>query len=329
MPGMALQFVWGVASRGYRWLEVTTEGEPDKAPQPALVPAEAGPGTGGESRPEPDPALFMAFAAVTPDKEGVLAFANRHGNLANEVDLRPARRADWAGGSPVRGTLPVTWQHQIADMRRLVGLWDLLRAEDRERLAPHIQWRKDANTGVSVHFDSHPSAGQGGGPSLGFHRARAVIAAPDKRPELLENVEPGDPIRPGWAYLQGELALALYDTAEEIAALMDWDAKRGRPVLGSTALTLRAAVWLQLADAVSNDRTFSRCRECGRWFEVAPDAARTHRRFCSNSCRSRAYRERQDRARQLYTSGKSLEQIAEELDSDAATVRKWVTGFRE
>src|SRR5262249_51336707 len=163
-----------------------------------------------------------------------------------------------------------------------------LRAENRERLAQHIRWRKDAKTGVSVTFYSHPAAGQGGGPSLGFLKTRGVIAAADTRPELLETFEPGDPIRPGWAHLQSALALGLYHTAEESAPLMDWDAKRGRPVLGFVAPTLLAAIWLQLADAVSNDRTFNRCRECRRFFEVAPDAARTHRRFCSNSCRSKA-----------------------------------------
>src|SRR5262245_32585595 len=142
MAGARLQFAWTIPTAGFRWIQAATAGEPDKAPVPALVPAEADPGTGaGASRtPEPDAALFLVFSEVEPNKEGVLAFADRHGNLGNEVELRPARRADWAGGSPARGTLLVNWQNQIADLRRLVALWSLLRAEDRERLAPHILW---------------------------------------------------------------------------------------------------------------------------------------------------------------------------------------------
>src|SRR5262245_38253271 len=89
------------------------------------------------------------------------------------------------------------------------------------------------------------------------------------------------------------------------------------------------AVWLQLADAVSNDRTFSRCRECQKWLAVGPEVARSNRRFCSNACRTRSYRERQDRARRLRTEGKSFEEIATQLDSDLATIRRWITGFRE
>jgi hypothetical protein len=225
--------------------------------------------------------------------------------------------------------LLVTWLHQLNDMQRLVALWDLLRNEDRERLAPHIQWRKDGKKGLSVRFDSHPGSGKGDGPALGFHRRRALVASRDTWPELLERCEVNDPILPAWAYLQAELDEHLHHTADQMAAEAAWDPKRGRPALRFLAPTVLGAVWSQFADAVSNDRTFSRCRECGKWFEVAPEVARAHRRFCSNSCRSKAYRERQERARRLYTSGKSFEAIAEELDSDVATVRKWVTGIKE
>jgi len=31
----------------------------------------------------------------------------------------------------------------------------------------------------------------------------------------------------------------------------------------------------------------------------------------------------------LRTAGKTFEEIAEELESDVATVRRWITGFRE
>jgi hypothetical protein len=282
--------------------------------------------TGSEPS-EWDPALFHAFAELKPDKEEILKFANLHGNLTHGRELQPAEGADSVSGSPMYGTLLFTWQYQIASMQRAVGLWHLLQQEDRERLSLYIQWRKDRKRGPSVHFDSHP-AGKGG-PSLGFQRAKEVIASGDTQPGLLGTFEVGDPVVPAWTYLKGEIDTQLHHVAAEIAAEMAWDARRKRPALRFVAPTLLAAVWLQFADAVSNDRTFSRCRECGRWFEVAPDAARTHRRFCSNKCRSKAYRERQDRARQLFAAGKTFEEIAEELESDAATVRRWITGQKE
>ena len=156
-----------------------------------------------------------------------------------------------------------------------------------------------------------------------------VIDSATVSPELWEKIEIGDPIMPAWAYLKVEIDLALHHTAAEVAAEMDWDPRQGRPGLRFVAPTMSSAVWLQFADAVQNDRKYSRCKECGKWFEVAPDAARTNRRFCSNGCRSKAYRERQDRARRMFAEKKRIEQIAEELDSDVATVRRWITGFKE
>jgi hypothetical protein len=332
MTPQQVSFKWEVPAAGFRWVQVIPVNVPEhpqqtsKRPQPALVPVAGSAADAPAFTPEPDPALFLAFSEVKPDKAGILEFAGRHGNLF-EVPLVPASRTDSVSGQPLHGVSLDAWQLHIGNVQRLVGLWDLLRREDHERLTQHIRWEK-SKEGLSVRFDSHPGASRGEGPTLGFRRSRSVIASPAWRPELLATFEPDDPLLPAWAYLQQELHGLLFHANVEFSAEMVWDQKRRRPALRLEALTLMSAVYFQLADAVGNDRTFSRCRQCGRWFAVAPDAARTHRRFCSDGCRSKAYRGRQDRARQLFTAGKSFKEIARELDSDVATVTKWVTGFK-
>jgi hypothetical protein len=331
-----LQFGWTVDPSGYRWTRCFGEGEHENRPQLALVPVEGGPVAGARAsplRPEPDAALFRNFAELRPDKAAVLAFANAHGNLHDGIELRPATRTESVSGSPLRGTLLATWLFQLSGAQRVIGLWDLLRAGDCERLAQHLQWQATAKGGMLIDFDSHPG-GRGGGPALGFQRTRAVVASRDSEPELLKEFKPGDPLGPAWAYLQQDLDNHLYyvagrDAADGLAAVAAWDPKRGRPALRFEAPTLLSAVWVQLADAISNDRTFGRCEGCGRWFEIGLDAARRHRRTCSNGCRSRKARERQARARQLHAAGESFEQIAEAVGSTATTVRKWITGFKE
>ena len=147
---------------------------------------------------------------------------------------------------------------------------------------------------------------------------------------MLARFEVEDPILPGWLYLDQDINLHLGRYAAQVPTATAWDPDRQRPTLQLVAPTLLAAVWLQLADAVSNDRTFNRCRTCGKWFEVAPEVARSHRRFCSNACKTKAHRNKQDRARQLFTVEKmTFEEIADELDSDVATVRRWITGIKE
>jgi hypothetical protein len=324
MNSVQLEFGWGVSPKGYRWALARATGEAEGDPRPALVAVgepDAADGCRLNVPPAPYPGLFRAFAEVEPERAAILEFASRHGNVTEgPVDCL----TDPVG--PATGTFMTVWRAQISDMRRLVGLWDLLRRGDRGALAPHVRWREGKRGGFSVHFESHPEAEGAAGPTLGLDRHTWEIASADDRPAWMEGCEVGDPVLPAWVCLQQDVDEHLHHTSAETPAGMGWDAARGRPALRLVAFNLLSAVWLQFAEAVANDRTYGRCRECGRWFEVAPDAARTHRRYCSNACRSKAYRERQDRARRLFTAGKAIEEIAEELDADAAPVRRWITG---
>jgi hypothetical protein len=249
------------------------------------------------------------FADLQPDQEEILAFANRWGDLGGEAP---------GGGTPLS-----VWRHQIADTRHLLTLWDLLRVEDREQLASRLDRRRGDGDDLEVCFDGRPVDHEG-------TLSRPRPDAGDPKAERRAEIKADDLIPVGWHYLQEDIGFRLNHVAGEVPTGMVWDAERQRPILQLEAPTLLAAVWLQFAEAVTYDRTFNRCRTCGRWFEVAPDLVRAHRRFCSNACRFKAYRGRQDRARQLFTvENMTFEEIAQELDSDVATVKRWITGIKE
>jgi hypothetical protein len=101
------------------------------------------------------------------------------------------------------------------------------------------------------------------------------------------------------------------------------DRRSGRPVLQDFPLSLLGAVWLQFARAVGGNKEYRACASCERWFEVSPETARTNRQFCSEACRSRAYRDRKGRAVELRAEGWSFDRIAGELGSDLDTVKGW------
>jgi hypothetical protein len=109
-----------------------------------------------------------------------------------------------------------------------------------------------------------------------------------------------------------------------VAARMVQDPKAGTLELRMWPLALRGALWLQLAQAVAGRKKFRACRSCGTWFELSPEVARTNRLFCSEGCRSKAYRERKDLAVRLAAEGKTPKEIAEEIDSDVKTVKGWL-----
>jgi hypothetical protein len=319
MAGTHVLFRWQVSSAGYEWILGREASDPTQEPRPVLVARD--PASPAALPPRPGPALFQAFAEIASNQEAILAFAGVHGNLHGGVEFVPEADLSGPGAAPVCGVPLDAWSYHITELRSLIALWDLLVKEDRGRLAKYVRWRKGGPEGTAVYFVPDPGTDESEG--------EVPIASGRDRPELLERFEPGDPVLPGWTYLQQALDGQLFQVGDDVLTGMTWDAARGRPSLALEAHTLVAAVWAQFSEAVGNDRRFSRCRECGTWFEIAPDAARSHRRFCSNSCRSKAYRERQDRARQLFTAGKAFAEIAEELDSDEATVRRWVTGVKE
>ena len=64
------------------------------------------------------------------------------------------------------------------------------------------------------------------------------------------------------------------------------------PKLRLAPLNLIAAMWLQLALAVSGSKRFVRCKHCGSMFEISTEQTgfRRHREFCKASCKTLDYR---------------------------------------
>jgi hypothetical protein len=272
--------------------------------------------------------LFLAFADVQPNTQGILDFVRRVPGVYQGRSLLSQEQGSTSGTVPDGEVALEAWLDHLARIQCLSRLWMLLQREDRERLAPHFVW-KDAGKGLQVHFASHPPAGKGKDLALSFRPIKGRITSSAIGPGLRPTLRSKDPLLAGWTYLLQELAAQLDKASVRVAPIVSWDEHRRRPALSFATEALLQALWLQLADAVCNERTFTRCRECGTWLEVAPDAARTHRRFCSHACRTRAYHQRQLQARQRHARGQSLQQIAQELGSDVATVRGWVRGDSE
>ena len=75
---------------------------------------------------------------------------------------------------------------------------------------------------------------------------------------------------------------------------------------------------------MERNNRFRRCSECGIWFELSPGIARLTSSSAPNACRTKAYRKRQAEAARLHGEGRSLEDIARELESHPDTVQGWI-----
>jgi len=138
-----------------------------------------------------------------------------------------------------------------------------------------------------------------------------------------ERFAPDDVFLPALLYLQK----TINDHLEAKASpRLLWDFTGIRLDLSVSSASLLSMLWLQLANDVSGKMIYRECLSCKRWMRVGADTVRRSKQYCSNACRTRGLRRRQEMARDMANSGKSVTVIAEELDTDVDTVTKWVSG---
>jgi hypothetical protein len=277
--------------------------------------------------------LFRVFAEIEPTEQGTLRFADRFGLLLS-ARVRQQEAGGARGPAAGRAVFEVlaphaerleSWRGEIVAMRHAVAVWQQLEAGEGGALARHIRWERDQAGVRSVVIDTHPDLPPGEAPAAPDLRLQEVVADREGGADWLTRFPPGDPLLPAKVWLARLLNRRL---GGGLAASFGLDGS-GRMSLVPRPQTLLQALWLQFGLAVAGHKTYRRCSVCQDWFEVSPGAARTNRRFCSVACKNRAYRDRQARARQLRTEGKSLGEIAEELETTVATVKRWLQSGRK
>jgi hypothetical protein len=218
-----------------------------------------------------------------------------------------------------------TWVGAIRELREAVNLWDLIAERDADGLGrmvvcePGYLTKKNKAGRVVASASPRPSwRWYLMRPGEDDHFLHETFNSPT--PEVLFRVVT-------W-YVQLQVNSALW---RRVQPQLVTDPGSGRVVMQFFPDDLLTALWFQFSQAIIGNKGYRVCRTCGHWFEVsAEDDARTARRvFCSDPCKSRDYRRRKDRAVELRAEGLRPEKIAERLkaeglETDAATVRKWV-----
>jgi hypothetical protein len=311
------QFVWRRSEHGYEWRTgrftmMGAGGKPEEREGPALAPV------GDFERPYvPSPDLFLEFASVDPDQEGrILAFANGYGQLGDSsrwLFPKPPRKGVKTTG--VDGELRSHWQEHLHKMKAAVSLWEALRRQDTKLLSQCIQWRGAER----VDYEWPPSSDFS--TPWGTH---ATIASKQTNPHLLGRLRPGDVQMPARMYLQEVVNKSL---DKLVAPRLLWTPPdRKKMGLFIVPGSLIGCLWLQLANAIAEFRTFRTCEGCGKPILVAPEGSgsRSNKRTCSDACRVRLYARRKSEARRLRDEGVPLPQIAKRLGTGVEQVKRWI-----
>ena len=216
---------------------------------------------------------------------------------------------------------PSNWPDQVLDLRRCVRLWDLVRACDEDRLAQHIRWQDGPGGRLSVHYDSHPDLEPGATALPPDQRTTAVIVSAETDPALFNSLSPSDVRSPALLYIEARINEHLND---QVLTQLRYDPATGISSLLSFPRNLLVGLWLQFAQAVAENKSYARCKECETWFETSIPGTRKTRMYCSDTCKVKAYMERKDRAVRLKAEGKTVKEIAHELGTDKDTVKRWL-----
>jgi hypothetical protein len=335
MSPRLLQFSQFVPAAGFRWLEarpIIRGLKVRKRPDWFLVRA-SGSWLGHRQGSVYDPTrketgLFRNFAALTPNQDAILEFANRYGDLGENdwglpLDYRRAR----VNAPPdtsldeirLQRTMPETilpilkqLEHDGGVVGDPLSVWrsDIREMQDCVELLELIDTKKSAQIAKRFRVTDRAARYLGpttqGGPTIVQSRRPLQGAAA---------------IEAGIAVLHARIKQRL---TRRLTPRLTYDEKTGKSELAFSPERMRDVIWLQLAEAMCYKRRYRSCEVCAKWYEVAPDVARTSRMYCSTACKLKAYRRRQKTSREMRKQGKSLREIAKFVSAEMETVKGWV-----
>jgi hypothetical protein len=283
-----LVFPWTVATGGYTWIDA---GVPNTKSRGAfLTPGVPVGGRFEQLRYLPlakYSGLFRDFAFVDTDRAALKTFADRTGllggSMTQEIKLEQADGRQLMGvGESLKD-----WRTAVLSIRRCVELHDAVLAGDIDTLKRHIVWQ-----GGRVSYMSHPH--QTSAEKLVRERAKfSLIADRLSGNASVEGLVVGDVVQPAQLFIQKEVNRQL---EKQTRTQLLWNRERTRLTNFVVPESLLGAMWLQFSLAIERGSRFRRCQECGTWFELAPQTARSDKLFCSAACRLKAFRKRQEKS---------------------------------
>lgn len=347
-----IEFAWETLPAGFVWRDIEdppAEGEASASSRYLVPsPSESGPRFRRYYPLRTHPLLYRAFAEIPSPvtEEAVLDFTAQFGWLAGSLAFNDLPR-----GSSIPTFLPAErledWEGEISSMRECVRVWDALLHRDVavlgeykshwaqedeaiDRLlgpssAMHLLLPEPLRELGSVSQGLNQTSPVPGFSVSGFHFTATMYDDSGDSAQFDANVE-----NVALAHIIGRINAELRENA---APSLIYSASDDRAILRIVPQNLLGAMWLQFARAIDGGKAYARCEVCGDLWEVAPDSDyspeargvhRSNKRYCSDKCRSKALRVRQQRARELHAEGRPPAEIAKELGSDERTVDGWI-----
>jgi hypothetical protein len=234
------------------------------------------------------PALFWAFAELSPTPDAIKAFADRYG-----LAFKPVERY-WSLGE---------WKNEIADMNAAVRLWRALLDQDPDGLKEHVAWTRAGLEWLGPLADCSV-----------YLRDKSYRAGDILFParDLLDQTF-SLKATAGIKVIPGRLPNGALDIQLQVEMLADALWLQFAMAVAENK-QFRRCQWEPCGRmlAVSPDRPGKGRR------------GRSDRQFCSDSCRVKAYLRRRETAIEMRSKGAKLREIAKAVDVDMKKLKDWL-----
>lgn len=274
------------------------------------------------------PLLYREFAETPSTEEGMVSFCQRNGFLfasnttahppthclANRIEDEAAGAAAslWGDAEPLE-----MWYQWQAIVRNGVEWWDLLSGEQVTELTERIQQAPDGRWQFLI-WKAHFRASR-----QGVYQDWQEVSLDRIGVAKRQQLSVFDLAR---AFLFYELGAT---SGPDFIYGLSVDYVSPEPVVHVVPENLLSAMWMKLLADVAGNAQYRQCRVCNKTFELHPEKARTNRLYCSDACRFRSYRQKQESAWRLHQEGMTNEQIAGRLETTSERVKGWIAKVRE
>ena len=269
----SVSFAWFKSTEGFYWEEYPREAkeseyssriftpfldEVERTKPPLLIEKPSGHAL-PYSPLEEHPKMFLEFAEVPPTKEGIVAFANKYGNLTHGIEV--VTRGGWVA----LGDSLETWISEIIRMGHLTQLWEWATKHNNDALKKYFSWRDGrivyvpAPTEIEKQYETAVEFYNG------LHvEVPELVLQPEKYGYFWEGAtKKGDYASSALFVILLNINLSFIFENRIIPQLRRNHDKSVTPHLVPTHLL--AAIWLQFFQAVAGEKNFERCSICKTW----------------------------------------------------------------
>lgn len=234
--------------------------------------------------------LIQEFARLNVNQDDMLRFANHYGNLSN---INSSKQTDTE--NPCSGESFQDWENEILSVRQVLELWQMASTKDYRNLNEYINWTRQgiliSNIFNPMHQDnsatfviSTESADLSNSGKITGNNLYLPVTE-----RTFANFNKTDPRKPVLYLIQH---IANFKIKDLIKPCLMLDDHRNSLNIKMKPKSLLGALWLQCLMAIDQQKHFAMCCTCSSWFELPENVVRKGRKYCSDACKSKAYRQR-------------------------------------